>query len=155
MAEQDPGKSITSINRNSTLLISHNTTHDRNQVQTVLCMQKWKKEEQWNVIRMQSQQQQNTYKNKHKTKSNHLIWWLQQEKCLPSQCSRNWQSNDLGYVTHIHPYIVNCPSTKNKLCNTIDDITINHKRSDKTNTSLAKSINSMCNACWNPQGLLG
>jgi len=61
-------------------------------------------------------QQQNTQPTQHKNKPNKLLTWIKQEKVfLEADELGAGHTKTIGYLTHIHPHIINRMNTKQKL----------------------------------------
>jgi len=112
----DHGLAVMSIDGKSTLIIKDDTFHKSKEQFKKFFTYDW--EPNGTKVRLRCNINGNQTLNhlKHAIKPNCLIQWLCQEKVfLEADQLRIRKTKTIGYLTNIHPCIVNCTSTKDKI----------------------------------------
>jgi len=141
MAEHDPGLSITSHDGKSTLIINQDTFPTTEQQFKNFFTIEWEKGGNTKRDRILLGCKINGTKTlntlKHHTKPSSLFQWLYKEKIyLESDHLGIGKTKTIGYLTNIHPRIINRTHTKENIKDTLDDIYISHEEAAKFDHTL-------------------
>jgi len=144
LADIDHGLAVTSIDGKSTLLINEDTFPKTEEQFKKFFTYDW--EPNGAKIRLGCTINGNQTLNhlKHATKPSKLIQWLRQEKVfLEADTLGIGKTKTVGYLTQIHPRIVNRTSTKEKLYDILNETIINPEEAAKLDNSLQEQVNAM------------
>jgi len=141
MAEHDPGLSITSHDGKSTLIINQDTFPTTEQQFKNFFTIEWEKGGNTKRDRILLGCKINGTKTlntlKHHTKPSSLFQWLYKEKIyLESDHLGIGKTKTIGYLTNIHPRVINRTHTKENIKDTLDDIYISHEEAAKFDHTL-------------------
>jgi len=141
MVELDLGLTVTTLDGKSTLIIGKDTfpTTETAFKKFFSCEWDEDKTSTTNKVHLGCNINGNCTLNhlKHAQKPNKLITWLNQEKVyLDADTLGISKTKTIGYLSHIHPRLVNHTNTKNKLLEVIEMTHINHHDTNKLDTSI-------------------
>jgi len=141
MVELDPGLTVTALDGKSTLVIGKDTfpTTETAFKKFFSCEWDEDKTSTTNKVRLGCNINGNRTLNhlKHAQKPNKLITWLYREKVyLDADTLGISKTKTVGYLSRIHPRLVNRTHTKNKLLEVIEMTHVHHHEASKLDNSI-------------------
>jgi len=144
LANIDHGLAVRSIDGKSTLIIKEDTFPKSEEQFKKFFTYNWEPNGAKIHLRCTINGNQTLNHLKHDTKPSKLIQWLCQEKIfLKADTLGIGKTKTVGYLTQIHPHIVNHTSTKNKLYDILNATIINPEEVAKLDNSLQEQVNAM------------
>jgi len=148
LADLDHGIAVASIDGKSTLSITADTFPSTEEQFKKYFTYEWEPSGNSNASRVRLgctiHGNQTLNHLKHSTKPSKLISWLRQEKVfLEADTLGIGKTKTVGYLTHIHPRIINRIATKEKLYDNLNTTIINPDIAVKLDTSIQDQVNAM------------
>jgi len=148
MAELDPGLTVTALDGKSTLIIGKDKFPITETAFKQFFSCDWDNQgkSQNHSIRLGCQINGNRTLNnlKHAIKPNPLLTWLYREKVfLEADALGIGKTKTIGYLTHIHPRLINRNNTKVKLAETLEMTHIEYEEACKLDTNIMKETDVM------------
>jgi len=147
MVEMDPGLMVIASDGKSTLIIRKDKFPITEMAFKKFFSCKWETQgKQQNQIQLGCLINGNQTLNniKHAIKPNQLITWLTGKKVfLNADTLGIGKTKTIGYLTYIHPHLINCTYTKIKLAETLKTTHVDYDAACKLDDSLPNATNNM------------
>jgi len=144
MADINPGLTITSLNGKAKLTIRKDTFPKTEETFKKYFTCEWEKasSKQKEHVHLGCTANGNHTLNtlKYGDKPSRLLQWLSKEQVFVEADTLGIRKTKMiGYLTGIHPQIINCMSAKEKLYNTLNAMFISHSTAQKLDSSIAEN----------------